>query len=138
MRAPQTQRDQRRSLDDSGAQELLQRILSWFIRVVQVRDGNLVIRKLCSALGAIFLQAQGRWAHTVRQVLCSLHQKQVVDPHDVPEEATAALSLLPSLEQHEFVALLWFSTTLAEEVGQVGAESLPTHVWIFRRLPGCR
>ncbi|KXL48441.1 hypothetical protein M433DRAFT_63187 [Acidomyces richmondensis BFW] len=105
------------TLDAETAQTIQQRLISWFIRLVQQREGALVIKKLCSALTTYFLRSPMIWKCPLLHVAVSLQRGEVI-PGDNIQTGADISSILQPLDLHQIVALLWFSGTLADELGR--------------------
>ena len=115
----------RDSLSDADAISLLDRLIEWLIRLLNVGESQLVIRKLCSSLVAYYLRPAGRWKQCVRQLALSLHQGFVVPSGTLsqgPKTGTVAAQLSPPC----LIAILWFAGGLVEEVGKTNVASIQT------------
>lgn len=110
--------------DESSA--LLERLLSWLIRRASANEGALVVRKLCSALVAYFLQPKAQWSHCIRHLLCSFYAQSTV-PETSIDEAPLSVDILQTLDVRIITALLWFATTLVEEAGKMGSDTVQTY-----------
>ena len=113
------------SLSPDHVPALLQRLLTWSIQLVHAREQAFVLRKLCSALVAYFLRPSTTWNKCVRHLTCCF----AAGKHVTFEETTqfsSTFKLLPSLSTLQLKTLVWFSTTLVEEVGKTSFQSSQT------------
>lgn len=92
-----------------------------YVALVNVGESALVVRKLASSLVTIFLKPTTSWARAVLNVAASL-----ANGNYVPEEQCQSVDLenavLPAMSQNQVVALLYFSTTLGEDLDKWSAE----------------
>lgn len=108
------------SAEDAAA--LLDRLLTWLIRLVVAGEGPLVIRKLCSSLVAYFLRPSISWDECLRHLLCCLVAGGVVNHEDLPRY-DSSIWLMTALNDLQLKTLLWLSTSLVEEVGKTNSNS---------------
>ena len=117
------------TLSVGDATGLLQRLLTWLIQLVQVGDGPLVIKKLCSSLVAYFLRASTSWDRCLRHVICCLVVGRYY-PHSHLEQLAPTVELLAQSNPLQLKTSLWFSTTLVEEVGKTNSNN--SHMYVPR------
>jgi hypothetical protein len=86
-------------------------------------EGALVVRKLCSALVAYFLQFSTSWTNCVKHLICCLYSDKAV-PYSALDEAPDVAVLLQTLSNPKAVAIFWFAATLVEEVGKTDSNSM--------------
>ncbi|TVY38169.1 Importin beta-like protein [Lachnellula subtilissima] len=106
------------SLGDEDVQALLQTLVGWLVRCVENAEGPLVMRKLCSTLVSYFLQFSISWTRCVKHLMYCLCMKRAV-PYDeaLPESPDTAV-LAAELSNETAIAILWFASSLVEEVGK--------------------
>lgn len=109
------------NLADEDAKELLQSLIGWFVRSLADGSGSLVIRKLASALVTFFIQFSNLWPDCVPHLLYCLDLGHVV-PRDEAKSAPIP-DLVVSLNEASFLAAIWFTTVLVEEVGKTEMKS---------------
>lgn len=112
----------RQHLSGGDALELVGRLVDHYVFLVNSGEQALVIRKLASSLATIFLKPNTPWAHALWTLAASLANGKYVT-----EEQSRTLDLgntiLPALSEHQVVALLYFSNTLAEEINKWSSET---------------
>ena len=111
------------SIEDAAA--LLQRLMTWLVRLVQAGDDQLVIRKLCSSLVAYFLKSSTSWDRCLKHLIWCFSIGSVVDKEGI-SQLPSTVVLLANLNALQLKTLLWFSTTLVEEVGKMNSNSIQT------------
>jgi hypothetical protein len=109
------------SEDDTGA--LLQNLIGWLIRRLEAGEGSLVVRKLCSTLVAYFLQFSVSWTRCIKHLLYCLCIGQPVS-YEAFDDAPDNTIMMQSLSNEKAVAIIWFATTLVEEVGKTDSNSM--------------
>ncbi|TAQ84155.1 hypothetical protein B7494_g7529 [Chlorociboria aeruginascens] len=115
-----------KSLSEEDAQEVLQNLISWTIKFVANGEGPLVVRKLCSTLVTYFLQLSDSWKMCVKHLTYCLSVHQVVPPEGL-EDNLDMINLIENLSVGARTIILWFATSLAEEVGKTDSTSLKHH-----------
>ena len=105
---------------------LLDRLIEWLIRLVNARDSQLVIRKLCSSLIAYYLRPLGRWKQCIRHLVLSFNQGHVVNSNTLAQD-TKLGQVATKLSQSCLMTILWFTAGLVEEVGKISAASMQTY-----------
>lgn len=75
-------------------------------------------RKLCSTLTTYFIQSPIPWKLPIWHLSICFARGDVVSLNDIDRE-TDISDILPALSSFQLTALLWFASTLAEEVGRV-------------------
>ena len=111
-------------LDDITIAQISQRVLSWLVTSIQRGDAPPVLRKLCSTLAFICTLNRDLGAETIaRRVIFSVAHGQAVDAagEDLPNPST----VLDSLGDAQLKSLLWFLTSLTEEVSKENATKDP-------------
>ncbi|WPH00834.1 Hypothetical protein R9X50_00366400 [Acrodontium crateriforme] len=106
------------SLDHSTAQTVLTRLVFWLVQVSHDRDA-MVCRKLCSALTTYFLRSPFIWKRPLQHLAMSLQNGNAVVEAPVENSSTDISMILRDLDSYQIITLLWFSSTLADEVGKV-------------------
>ena len=101
------------------------------MQVVNEGSGSLVVKKLCSTLTTYFLRSPVPWNNPLVQVLFSLAAGRLIDDSEIPTlEVSAAL---PQLGSDQLNAVLWFSGTLADEVGRM-ENVTPAHARVHEQM----
>jgi len=112
----------RSQLNEGEVRELLARLINYFVLLVNRGEKPLVIRKLASSLVAVFLKPNDFWTRPLRNLAVSL-----ANGSHVPQEQSQVVDFqnaaLPALNDAQIVALLYFSTTLAEEAVKWSSEA---------------
>jgi hypothetical protein len=112
-----------KSLGDDDALALLQSLISFLIQSLAKGEGHLVVRKLCSTLVAYFLQFSMSWTRCIKHLMYCLCINEVV-PLSALDEAPETTVLVQNISNEKAVALLWFATSLVEEVGKSDSNSM--------------
>lgn len=123
-----------KSLSEDDATALLQNLLGWLIRRLDAGEGALVVRKLCSTLVAYFLQFSVSWTRCIKHLTYCLCLGQTVSYEALGDEPNSAV-LIQSISNDKAVAILWFATTLVEEVGKTDSNSMKQHKFHERVVP---
>ena len=113
-------------LDDITVSQISQRILSWLVTSVHRGDTPAVLRKLCSTLAFVCTLNRDIGSETiVRRVILSVAHGQALDipGEELPNPATA----LGGLKDAQLRAILWFLTSLTEEVSKESATKDPRY-----------
>jgi hypothetical protein len=113
----------RKSLSEEDAQALLQNLIRWLLRCLESGEGNVVTRKMCSALVAYFLQFSDSWSRCVKHIMYCLCIGQAA-PYDSLDGAPETAILLQNISSEKAVLLCWFAATLVEEVGKMDSTSM--------------
>ena len=111
------------SPEDAGA--LRQGLLGWLVRLVQARDGPVVIRKVCAALVAHFLKSGTSWDRCLRHLLCCFAAGRVVGEEEA-RQFHPTNDIFRKLNILELKTSLWFMITLLEEVGKTSSKASQT------------
>ncbi|KZF19191.1 ARM repeat-containing protein [Xylona heveae TC161] len=114
------------SLSEHDVQPLLARLISWLVRLVSRNESALVVRKLCSTLVAFFLRPSVSWTRCLRHLVCSISAGDAI-LEDALDQYPPTPELLQRLSLQQIVAILWFSSTLAEEAGKVNIGGQQQH-----------
>ncbi|MCJ1394195.1 hypothetical protein MMC18_007073 [Xylographa bjoerkii] len=109
----------------NNTSKLLETLLSWLIRLVAAKERPLVVRKLGSALVAHFLQPAAHWTRCVRHVICCFYTTSVLLETEI-DKLPPTTNLIQNLNAFQIMATLWFATTLVEEAGKLGSETIQT------------
>jgi hypothetical protein len=111
------------SLSAVDAEILLNCLIGWLVRCLDEHASPLVIRKLCSALVVYFLHFSSSWTRCVQHIIYSLCTSESI-PARAHEQAPSISVLVRKLPAGKALAALWFSTTLADEVGKTDANHI--------------
>ena len=82
-----------------------------------------MVRKICSTLVAYFLQFSASWTRCIKHLLYCLSSGQIV-PYEALDDAPATAVMIQSLSNEKAIAIIWFATTLVEEVGKTDSNSM--------------
>jgi hypothetical protein len=108
----------RKSLGDDDVKALLHSLTSWLIRCVDTSEGSLVMRKLCSTLVAYFMQFSTSWTKCIKHLMYCLCITAPVPFDDPPSGAPTTAVLVHELSDDKAIPILWFASSLVEEVGK--------------------
>jgi hypothetical protein len=97
--------------------------MGWLIRFVERHEGPLVLRKLCSTLVVYFLQFSASWTRCVKHVIYCLCLGQVL-PYGTLEESPETTLLIENITSEKATVVLWFASSLVEEVGKTDSSSM--------------
>lgn len=109
------------SLTSVDGKDLLHRLLFWFVRCVNGKDISLVVRKLCSALVALFKQTAGEWALCMKHAIACLVNDLVVDYDSI---VASPHSKIYELVESQTIACLWLGSALVEELSKLEAAGI--------------
>ena len=112
------------SLGDDNAPVLLDRLLSWLVRLVAGGEGPLVTRKLCSTLVAYFMQPSVSWDRCIRHLLYCFYAN--IGVPNTLDRYPPTTELISGLSQEQLITTVWFVTSLIEEVGKTSSDSIQT------------
>lgn len=113
----------RKSLSEGDAEQVLSQILSWLVICVQRGCTSLVIRKLCSTLVVYFLHFSASWPLPVKHLVLCLCAREYVSQGDI-EKSPPVQQLVSQLTPAKALTALWFTQTLAEEVGKTDGNNI--------------
>lgn len=113
----------RKSLDENEAESVLSQILSWLVIGIQRGCTPLVIRKLCSTLVVYFLHFSASWPLPVKHLVLCLCAREYVSQNDIADSPPVQ-QLASQLSPAEALTALWFTQTLAEEVGKTDGNNI--------------
>jgi hypothetical protein len=80
-------------------------------------ESALNTKKLCSTLTTYFLRVPQAWNRPLLHVAASMRNGDAL-PSSSIEDTADITALIPGLSEHQLLALLWLSSTLAEEVSR--------------------
>lgn len=107
-------------LDDITLSQINQRLLSWLVTSINRGDAPPVLRKLCSTLAYIVTLDREIGAETVvRRVILSIAHGHAVE--STIQELPDLTTVLENLNDAQLKALLWFLTSLTEEINKESA-----------------
>lgn len=105
-------------LNEQDLLALLDKLLDHFVQMVQRRESNLVLTKICSTLVNFFLISHSPWQRCIRHLMCCLQYGQVL-PEEVQGSASQTSQLVTLLKDDDLLAILLFAKTLAEDVAKI-------------------
>lgn len=112
----------RGTLEPQAGNELLNRLLHWFVTCVANKEISIVVRKLCVALVAIFKQSEGSWTRCIKHIIVCCLSNSVVDYAAVSSYDDVACTP-NSMSEQQIVATLDFGLALLEEISQLNLDS---------------
>ncbi|KPM36895.1 hypothetical protein AK830_g9668 [Neonectria ditissima] len=110
------------SLSDEDANELLLRLIGWYLDSLGQGNGQLVVRKLSSALATFFLHFHRLWPSFVRHLCLCLVSGQpcsTVSLEDAPDSAAIIERLSPAQVQAAF----WVLSNVLEDIAKFDLNS---------------
>ena len=103
----------RYNLGEEKARNLLVRLVDCFILLVNRDETAIVRRKFLTCMTAFFFKPSAPWTYCIRNIAISFAHGKFF-PEDQADQSTFSMAL-PSLSYERVMAVLSFSTTLAEE-----------------------
>jgi hypothetical protein len=94
--------------------DLLIRLVDYFLLLVNREETPVVMRKFVTSMAAFFFKPGAPWTHCVRNVAVSMANGKYL-PEDQCQQHSFEAFALPSLSYERILAILSFSTMLAEE-----------------------
>lgn len=82
-----------------------------------------MIRKLCSALVAYFLQFSVSWPNCVKHLICCLYSGKYI-PYASLGDQPDITGIIRDLSDSKATATFWFAAALVEEVGKTDSSSM--------------
>ena len=102
-------------MGEHDAASLLERLLHHMVHLVNSGESPMVVRKLCSALVAYYLQPATTWKRCIPHLMVCLAKGEVVQFKLFESSAPPTLGLPARLNEAQLLASLYFAATLAEE-----------------------
>lgn len=124
----------RKSLGEDDAKALLQTLIGWLIRCMEISEGALVVRKLCSTLVAYFMQFSTSWERCIKHLIYCLCTNEA-RPYSSLDDAPETEILRHNLSDAKAVAVFWVAATLVEEVGKTDSNSMKQHKFHRQVVP---
>ena len=87
------------------------------------QSGPLALKKLCSALVVFFLRFPSSWRLCIRHLVACFSHGAVV-PLESVNQSPETSEFPVWLGADEVIAILWFSTTLVDEVGKIDPSNI--------------
>jgi hypothetical protein len=106
------------SLGDEAAAELLVYLIGWYLDAFRTGSGQLVTRKLASALATFFLRFHRLWPHHLRHLLFCIAFGRSCPPNAVESNLDIG-AVVRDLDTAQFQALFWVVTSITEDVTKV-------------------
>ncbi|KAK5121938.1 hypothetical protein LTR85_004510 [Meristemomyces frigidus] len=120
------------TLDAETAQSVQIRLISWLVRLVRDGESALVTKKLCSTLTTYYLRSPVLWKRPLLHIASSMQSGDTL-PEASFEMGRAMVDALHGLSNDQIVVLLWFSGTLADEVGRM-ENNTPGHAQLHTQM----
>ncbi|KMP03273.1 KapN [Coccidioides immitis RMSCC 2394] len=102
------------NLGEQMVRDLLIRLVDCFLLLVNKNETPVVMRKFITSMTAMFFKPQAPWTHCIRHVAISLANGKYL-PEEQADLQSFQTLVLPSLNYDRLLAVMSFSTTLAEE-----------------------
>ncbi|EHL01671.1 hypothetical protein M7I_2305 [Glarea lozoyensis 74030] len=102
----------KKSLGEEDVQALLTTLINWLIRCLEISEGQLVLRKLCSTL-----------VNCIKHLIYCVSVGSAL-PYESSQDAPDVQSMIQQLPDRKAVAIFWFASTLVEEVGKTDSNSM--------------
>ncbi|EPQ62290.1 BgtA-21035 [Blumeria graminis f. sp. tritici] len=115
-----------KSLSENDTASLLLALINSLILWTKSDEGPLVGRKLCSALVSYFLQFSHIWSRCVQHLLYCFCRDEAL-PYTSLREAPDSIILVQNVSDKKARAVLWFASTLVEDVSKTDSNSMRTH-----------
>ncbi|KJZ75979.1 hypothetical protein HIM_04435 [Hirsutella minnesotensis 3608] len=115
------------TLSVADANELLARLINWYLDSLLRSDGPLVSRKLSSALATYFLHFHSLWPRFVRHLAVCLASRQS-RPLDFVDDTVNVVRNVFNLPSKHIQAALWVVTSVMEDVARI---DLNTHKALY-------
>ncbi|EPE34071.1 ARM repeat-containing protein [Glarea lozoyensis ATCC 20868] len=123
-----------KSLGEEDVQALLTTLINWLIRCLEISEGQLVLRKLCSTLVVFFFQFSSSWQNCIKHLIYCVSVGSAL-PYESSQDAPDVQSMIQQLPDRKAVAIFWFASTLVEEVGKTDSNSMKQHKFHQLMLP---
>jgi hypothetical protein len=101
---------------------------------MEISEGALVVRKLCSTLVAYFMKFSASWERCVKHLMYCLCTNEA-RPYSSLAEAPETAVLVQNLTDAKAVAVFWVAATLVEEVGKTDSNSMKQHKFHRQVVP---
>lgn len=115
----------RDNLGEQMIQDLLVRLVDCYVLLVTRNESQFVMRKFLTSMTALFFKPQAPWTHCIRHVAISLANGKYL-PEEQSDQLRFQTLVLPSLNYDRLLAVMAFSTTLAEESNRHTARLVPS------------
>ncbi|EFW23006.1 hypothetical protein D8B26_006551 [Coccidioides posadasii str. Silveira] len=102
------------NLGEQMVRDLLIRLVDCFLLLVNKNETSVVMRKFITSMTAMFFKPQAPWTRCIRHVAISLANGKYL-PEEQADLQSFQTLVLPSLNYDRLLAVMSFSTTLAEE-----------------------
>ncbi|KMU84855.1 KapN [Coccidioides immitis H538.4] len=119
------------NLGEQMVRDLLIRLVDCFLLLVNKNETPVVMRKFITSMTAMFFKPQAPWTHCIRHVAISLANGKYL-PEEQADLQSFQTLVLPSLNYDRLLAVMSFSTTLAEESVRHAQNSV---LLIMHKLP---
>ena len=123
-----TDNSRRASLSSEDTEMLLQSLIGWLIQCLDGSVGPLVVKKLCSTLVTYFMHFSSSWTRCIGHLSYCICIGRAV-PYQEACDAAEMITLIGSIPNSKALAMLWFTASLAEEVGKTDSNSMKQSVY---------
>ncbi|KAI1925464.1 member of the karyopherin-beta [Ophidiomyces ophidiicola] len=106
--------DVRHNLDKQMVIDLLVRLVDCFVHMVGRNEASVVMRKFITSMTAMFFKREAPWTYCIRHVATSLANGKYLSEEQSDQESFQN-RVLPALNYDRLLAVISFSTMLAEE-----------------------
>ncbi|KAI0860991.1 armadillo-type protein [Xylaria cubensis] len=121
-------------LSDHDALSVLQNLITWLVHSLNDGSGNIVIRKLCSALVTYYIHYSHTWPTCIRHLILSIDRNAAVPIAEV-EGSPPLEQVIQELDTQKFLAASWFAAALAEDIGKIDHRA-PKFISLHERVLG--
>ena len=94
------------------------RLIDWYQESFAQGGGQLVSRKLASALATFFLHFHRLWPQHLRHLIFCLASRSACPP-DSADPSLDLVAMLNSFDGSQLQALLWVATSVAEDIAKI-------------------
>ena len=112
-------------MTSDNASTLLNRLLSWLLKLIDADEQPFVVQKLCSTLVTFFFRRGESWENCIRHLICCFAENEIVPQQDLPNHPPTH-RLVDILLPEQTRCVVWFATALVEEVSKTNASGLKT------------
>ncbi|KAK5988739.1 Importin beta-like protein [Cladobotryum mycophilum] len=121
------------SLSDADAVELLVSLIRWYLSALRQQSGQLVLRKISSALATFFLYFHRLWAKYIRHLVICLASHQSWHP-DTIDDTIDYNATLSTLAPAQLQAALWVVSSVVEDVTRFDLNAVNKSVGLYHAV----
>lgn len=113
-------------MSEGDAQSLLLTLINSLNQSIENGEESLVIRKLCSALVAYFLQFSSSWSNCVKHLIFCFCSNNAL-PCSAMNESLDTSTLIEMISDRKAETVFWFATMLVEDVSKMDSNSMKAY-----------